>query len=176
IAASRSCRSALLAARRRRGSRGRMRSRHVTFLLTAERVAGARDLGRIDSGAQGKRDQETLIAEHMLEHAGEEAGLARRGPNLLRRYSGGSQKASQPFGVFGDEAKRLNRQHFSRFRHWSQGGFHRFYLPFRNISALACMLLGARIDERSEPLQPGGAGPNGQARGWGMAKTVLIVE
>ena len=52
----------------------------------------------------------------MLEHAGEEAGLARRGANVLGRYAGRGEKAGHPFGVFGDEAKRLNRQHFSRFR------------------------------------------------------------
>ena len=95
----------------------------------------------------------------MLEHTGEKAGLARRGADFLGRYAGGSEKAGQPFRVFGDEAKRLNCQHFSGFRRRWQGGFHRLHLPFRNISALACMPLGARIDEQLEPLQPGGAGP-----------------
>ena len=33
----------------------------------------------------GKRDQETLVGEHMLQHAGEKAGLARGGADFRQR-------------------------------------------------------------------------------------------
>ena len=70
------------------------RSRHIVVLLTAERRTGVRP--RIDPGAGGKRDQETLVAEHhMLEHASEEAGFVRHGPNLLRRCSGRGKKVGK---------------------------------------------------------------------------------
>jgi len=77
---------------------------------------GVRDLGRIDPGAGGKRDQETLVPKHMLQDPGEKAGLARGGADLLARYAGYVEEAAQPFGLFGDESKRLNCQLFRRFR------------------------------------------------------------
>ena len=100
------------------------RSRPVPFPLIVERAKCLRDRGRIDPGAGGKRDQEILVLEHMLEHAGEKAWLARRPPDLLDRYSGCANKAVYPFGFFGDEGKCLNRQRFCGFPRWSQGGLH----------------------------------------------------
>jgi hypothetical protein len=51
----------------------------------------------------------------MLEYADEKAGLARGGADLRERYAGHAEEAVQPFRLFGDEAKSLNRQHFRRF-------------------------------------------------------------
>ena len=83
--------------------------------FVAERAAGARDLGRIDSGARRKRDQETLIAKHMLEHAGEKALLAGIGADLRSVYAGRVEEARKPVRLFGDECKGLNRHNFRRF-------------------------------------------------------------
>ncbi len=73
-------------------------------------------LGRIDPGAVGESEQETLVAEHMLEHAGEKARLARGVANGVRRqFRVAARKRAEPLGLFGDEGKRLNCQHFRRF-------------------------------------------------------------
>jgi hypothetical protein len=50
-----------------------------------------------------------------------------------------------------------------------------FYLPFRNISGLACRLQPMRGGKRFSRL-PAPITGRGQAKGLGMAKTVLIVE
>jgi hypothetical protein len=75
---------------------------------------GTRDLGRIETCTVGKCDQETFIAKHMLKHAGEKAGLARRRADLLGWYSGHVKEAPEPLRLLGDEGKSLNRQHFRR--------------------------------------------------------------
>ena len=51
----------------------------------AERSAGARDLGRVDPGAGRERDQ-GLVIEHMVQHAGKKAGLARSRADLRVRF------------------------------------------------------------------------------------------
>jgi hypothetical protein len=81
IAASRRRRSARFAAKRRQGNRGRSLCSRQAFKAEScsglpPSAPGPRDLGRIDPGAVGESDQETLVAEHMLQHAGEKAGLA----------------------------------------------------------------------------------------------------
>src|SRR6202035_3190367 len=54
------------------------RSRSVAFPIAAERAARPGNLGRIDRGAIGKGEQETLVGEHMLEHAAEKVRLGCR--------------------------------------------------------------------------------------------------
>ena len=92
----------------------------------------------------GKRDQETLVAEHMLEHPGEKAGLAGRCANLGRPIPVEERKRVKPLRLLGNEGKRLNRQHFRRFARWSQGRFMALHLPFRNKSELASRQPSAR--------------------------------
>jgi len=75
-----------------------------------------RDLGRIEAGAVGKSDQETLVVEHMLEHADEKVGRARGVADSVRRYAGYGKKGGHSLSFCGDERKRLNCQHFGRFR------------------------------------------------------------
>jgi hypothetical protein len=113
--ASRKRRSARIARRHRPDNRGRKRSRSVVVPFVAERAAGARDLGRIDSGARRKRDQETLIAKHMLEHAGEKALPAGGSADLRWLYTRRIEEAREPLRLFGDECKRLNGHNFRRF-------------------------------------------------------------
>ncbi len=96
----------------------------LCFLGPAERSTGACDLGRVDPGTGGKRDQETLVTEHMLQHAGEKAGLACRGTDLGGFYPGDAEKAVEPFGLLGDEPECLNRQHFGCLPRGLQGHFH----------------------------------------------------
>ena len=106
------------AARRRQGSRGRSRgsSRQIALPLAAERAAGPRDLGRIDSRAVGKRDQEisspSICSSTPARKPGSRAA-ARICSGPVRSRRG---KRLEPFRLLGDEGKRLNRQHFRRFR------------------------------------------------------------
>ena len=46
----------------------------------------AGDFGRIDSAAVGEFDQEILVSKHMLEHAREKVGRARRRESGPVRY------------------------------------------------------------------------------------------
>ena len=73
------------------------------------------NLGRIDRKTGGKRDKKILVAQHMLQDAGEKAALTRGSPDLLDRKPSHVEEAGEPCGLICDEGKRLNRQHFCRF-------------------------------------------------------------
>jgi len=99
-------------------------SRHLAVLRAGERARRPGDLGRIDPGAFGKRKQEILVAEHMLQHPGEKGARARGGADVLSVYSAHTKEAVQPFRLLGDEGKRLNRQHFRCFAPGAYGLLH----------------------------------------------------
>ena len=61
------------------------------------------------------RKQQRLVAAHMVEHAGEERWIGCRLANHLRADPCGGKKGTEPLGVPGHEAERLNRQVFSDF-------------------------------------------------------------
>jgi hypothetical protein len=65
----------------------------------------AGDFGRTDPGAVGKCDQETLVAEHMLEHAGEKVRRTRGIANAVRANPGRRDERAQPLGLFRDKGK-----------------------------------------------------------------------
>ena len=106
----------------------RTSSRYVAFPIAAERIAGPRHSGRIDAGRIGEGQQETLVGEHMLQHAGEKVGLVRQLTKPIERQSGRTEQPVEPFRLFGDEGKGLNRQHFRGFPRGRGGPFHR--VPF----------------------------------------------
>ena len=72
-----------------------------------------------------KASKKTLVAKHMLEHAGEKVGLARGACGCRAAvYAGCGKEGGEPLGLFGDEGKRLNRQHFRRFPRWPWALLH----------------------------------------------------
>ena len=55
-------------------------------------------------------DQEGLVSKHMLEHPYEKVRVACRLTDRFGREPGCGEKAGEPFGIIGEECKRLNRQ------------------------------------------------------------------
>ena len=76
---------------------------------------GAGDVGRIEAGLGGKGRDQAIVGGEIVEHAGEEAGLACGCANLGRPDAGCGQEAAKPLGLAGQEGKRLNRKPFCRF-------------------------------------------------------------
>jgi hypothetical protein len=89
-----------------------MRSRQSVLSNAGERSVGVPDRGRIDPGTRRERKEETLIAQHMLEHSGKKAALTRGATNLLNRKPACLKEIGEPLRLLADKAKRLNRQHF----------------------------------------------------------------
>jgi hypothetical protein len=139
---------------------------HVAFPMAAECARGARHLGGIDPGAAGESKQEILVAEHMLQHAGEKAGLLRGGAKLCGRDAAHVEEATERVRLFGDEGKRLNRQHFGGFALCLWCRSIRLHLPFRNISGLASIDAGRRSPGGSRPC----CGIGGWAKDWGWPR------
>ena len=73
-------------------------SRQIALPIAAERAPGLADVGRIDAGAGGEGDQETLVAEHMLQHSGEKAGFARGVANARPAMPVNGKEAAEPVG------------------------------------------------------------------------------
>ena len=91
------------AAGRRRGNRGkslrsRRTSRQIALPIAAKARAAPADIGRIDPGALGESNQETLVTEHMIQHAGEKVGLARGIANCRDVDAGRRNKAESRSG------------------------------------------------------------------------------
>jgi hypothetical protein len=91
---------------------------------STKRRAGTGDLSRIDPGAVGKRDEETLVRKHMLEHAGEEAGLVRGRADSRCVDTAKLKEARKVLRLLSDKAKRLNGKHFGSFPCRGRGRFH----------------------------------------------------
>src|ERR1700722_1552619 len=102
---------------RPQGKRGRRRSRQISLpcAAAAESGARARNLGRIDPGAFGKRNKETLVRKHMLQDAAEKALLLRGSADLTRFQAGRGKESSHSFRIFGNKAKCLNGKRFLCF-------------------------------------------------------------
>jgi hypothetical protein len=91
------------------------RSGQMAFPVAAERVPRPGDARRIKPGAVGKRHQETLVAQHMVEHACQKTRFARGLADILMRDAGDGEERAEALRLFGKEAKRLNCQRFRRF-------------------------------------------------------------
>jgi len=91
-----------------------MHSRQSAVSFAGERGASLRDRGRIDAGARGKREKETLVAEHMLQYSDKKAGAPRGATDLLNCKPARLEEAGQPLWLLANKGKRLNRQHFCR--------------------------------------------------------------
>ena len=78
-------------------------------------MRACRSSRRIDAGLGGKGRQQALVGRQVVEHADQEAGLARGGANLGRADAGDGEEAPEPLAIPGDEGKRLNRKPFCRF-------------------------------------------------------------
>ena len=76
----------------------------------------------------GKGHQQGLVGEHMLQDAGEKVRLIRQLTQPVERQSGRVEEPVEPFRLFGDEGKGLNRQYFRGFPRGRGGPFHR--VPF----------------------------------------------
>ena len=73
------------------------RSRHRRApMAAAERGARLADVGRIDAGLGGKGDEQRFVGGQIVEHAGQEARLARGGANLGRADAGDGEEAAEP--------------------------------------------------------------------------------
>jgi hypothetical protein len=61
-----------------------------------QHVPGTRNLLRRDTGLLRKRQHGRFVVRHVVEHAGEEARLARCRSDVRRANTGCSQKSAQP--------------------------------------------------------------------------------
>ena len=100
----------------------------IAFPFTAERAPRPRDLGRVEAGTGGESQQQILVAEHMLQHAGEKVGRAGRVADRVRLDAGRGQKGGHSLRHFRDEGKGLNSEHLRRFRRVPCALLHR--VPF----------------------------------------------
>ena len=66
----------------------------------------------------------------MLQDADEKVRLARRRADVVRRYSAGVKKIGKSLRLRGDEAKRLNCQHFRRLPRRRVRLLHRLAFAF----------------------------------------------
>ena len=73
---------------------------------------GPIDIGRRKAAFGGEGDQQMLIADDMIEHANQESRLGGGGANRAGVDTREREKARQPIGLRGDEAKGLNRHAF----------------------------------------------------------------
>jgi len=87
--------------------------------------------GSIPAPAAKASKQETLVAQHMVEHAGKKAGFARGIANAPGRYSGRGNKSRELLRLSREEGKCLNRQHFSRFSGDRSAPFHGLLFAIR---------------------------------------------
>ena len=72
--------------------------------------AGALHLGRIDALVLREGDQQRLVSGKVVEHAAEEARIARRSSDVIWADAGGGQEAAKMFGLRREKAKRCNGQ------------------------------------------------------------------
>src|SRR6266849_96956 len=90
---------------------GRVRSRRIALpAMPAENCARSDDLFWIDSGLRGKVKKQRLIVADMIEHAREKLRLSRRLSDGFGSNSRHFQKASEPPGLRGNEAKDRHRE------------------------------------------------------------------
>ena len=61
-----------------------------------------------------EREQQRLVAGEVVEHAGEEAPVARGLADSLRADAGGGEKAAELLRLGGEEGQRRNRQRLGR--------------------------------------------------------------
>src|ERR1700733_3913631 len=78
-------------------------SGQIAFPVSTERAPRLGDARWIDPGAVGKRYQETLIAQHMVEHAGQKARFAGGLADILLRYAGDGKERPKPLRLFGEK-------------------------------------------------------------------------
>src|SRR3984893_2793337 len=65
---------------------------------------------RIDSPFAGESEQQGLVADHVIKHAGEKARLLRRGPNSIDSKAGHIEKSRNSRRVAGEQFECGNRQ------------------------------------------------------------------
>src|SRR5882757_2235079 len=74
--------------------------------MLRQRIAGTSHILRIDSAFIGKRQQQGLVARHVVEHPEEKARLACRRSQRLGPEPGQGQEALQPRVLTGKKAQR----------------------------------------------------------------------
>ena len=147
-AASRRPDSAWQCPARRPGNRGRsswrMASWAIALPIVRPGTASALPISAGSSPASAAKAVSRRSSPASIQHAGQEARLARGGANLGRADAGHGEEAPEPLAVPGNEGKRLNCQPSAAA--WVNEGrrFHRSNLPFRNISALPLPIMPER--------------------------------
>jgi two-component system cell cycle response regulator DivK len=133
---------------------------------------GPADIVRDDAGVAGKADEQRLIGQHVLQHAGEEAGRRSGLSNRLRADARNGQESAKPFGVAGEIGKGTDGQLFRCLFSERRGPLSlQSDLPFGKESPLVLRLLSS-IGQSNRGDAPR-AGPAGTGI---MPKTVLVVE